>query len=162
MKTTIYTIEQDYLQLMQEIENAEGEITPEIEEALAINETQLESKSIAYNKVIQTKKALNTQIDEEIKRLQALKKRNSNLISRLEETLLNAVKIFGTIETAFNKFGTRKSSRIEVENVNDLPKEFKVIKVTEQADKKALKEAIKNGAEIPGVTLVECENLKIS
>lgn len=161
MKTTIYTIEQDYLEMMQEIEAAEGEITEELAERLAINEAQLQSKSIAYNKVIQTKKALNTQIDEEIKRLQALKKRNNNLISRLESTLLTAIKIFGKFETPFNSFGTRKSSRIEVENVNALPKEYKVIKVTEQADKKALKEALKRGEEIDGVQLIESENLAI-
>ena len=52
MKTSLYQIENEHLALMQQIENAEGEITEEIAEQLEINEGQLQSKSIAYLSVI--------------------------------------------------------------------------------------------------------------
>lgn len=162
MKTSLYQIENEHLALMQQIENAEGEITEEIAEQLEINESQLQSKSIAYLSVIKSKESFNSQIDEEIKRLQAMKKRNNNLVSNLKNRLLDAVKLFGDFESGLSKFGTRKSSSVEVENVNALPKEFKVIKVTEQADKSALKKAIKEGQEIEGVSIVEKLNLKIN
>lgn len=162
MKTSLYQIETEHLALMQQIENAEGEITEEIAEQLEINESQLQSKSIAYLSVIKSKESFNSQIDEEIKRLQAMKKRNNTLVTNLKNRLLDAVKLFGDFESGLSKFGTRKSSSVEVENVNALPKEFKVIKVTEQADKSALKKAIKEGQEIEGVSIVEKLNLKIN
>ncbi len=162
MKTSLYQIETAHLALMNQIEMAEGEITEEIAEQLEINEGQLQSKSIAYLSVIKSKESFNTQIDDEIKRLQAMKKRNNNLVTNLKNRLLDAVKLFGDFESGLSKFGTRKSSSVEVENVNALPKEFKVIKVTEQADKSALKKAIKEGQEIEGVSIVEKLNLKIN
>jgi hypothetical protein len=52
MKTTLYNIEQEYLNLISEIEALDGELTPEIEDQLNINKEQLESKSVAYLQVI--------------------------------------------------------------------------------------------------------------
>lgn len=159
---SLYNITQEQRYTLQEIEELQGELTPELEAKLEITATQLNSKSIAYLEVISTKELFNEQINAEIKRLQALKKTNDNLITRLKDNLLFAVKTFGDFEVGFTKFGTRKSQSIEVGDVNMLPKEFKVVKVTEQADKKALKDAIKSGQEIDGVRLVNNYNLKIN
>ena len=159
---TLYKIETDYTELITKIELAEGEITPEIEELLTINEKQLQSKSIAYLSVIKNKEAFITQIDEEIKRLQALKRKNDNIVCYLKGRLLNAVKVFGNFEVGLTKFGTRKSEAVIVDDVNSLPKEFKTIKVTEQPNKRAIKEAIKNGQDIKGCKIQENLNLKIN
>lgn len=159
---TLYEITHDYQSLMSEIENNEGEITPELNELLIINETELQTKSIAYLSVIKSSEAFISQIDEEIKRLTALKKRNNTLVDNLKDRLLTAVKLFGNFEVGFTKFGTRKSSQVEVLNVNDLPKEYKVVKVTEQADKVAIKKAIESGQEIKGCSIIENLNLKIN
>ena len=161
MKTTLYNIENDYLTLISQIEEAEGVLTPELEEALTINETQLQGKSTAYLQVITTKEGINDAIDIEIKRLQAIKKRNGNLVTKLRSRLLEAVKLFGDIEVGFNKFTTRKSSSVQVDDINSLPSRFKTIKITETADKKAIKDAIKAGKEIEGCSIVENLNLKI-
>ncbi len=83
---------------MAVIEEAEGEITPEIEEQLAINEKDLQQKSISYLEVIKQKERFITDIDAEIKRLQALKKQNSKLVSFLKDRLLNSVNLFGDIK----------------------------------------------------------------
>ena len=162
MKESLYNIIEEQRFTLAEIENMEGELTPELEEQLIINAHQLESKSIAYLEVISQKEGFNDLVSNEIKRLQALKKRNDNLVNRLKENLLQAVKTFGEYQVGTHSFGTRKSSSIEVEDVNSLPKEFKVIKVTESADKIALKKAIQGGQEIDGVSIVEHLNLKIS
>ena len=162
MKQSLYSIETEHLALMNQIEMAGGEITEEISKQLEINEAQLQGKSIAYLSVIKSKDSFNDLIDDEIKRLQGLKKRNNTLVSNLKSRLLAAVKLFGDFESGTNKFGTRKSSTVEVDNVNALPKKYKTINVTEQADKKALKEAIKRGEEIEGVSIVEHRNLKIN
>jgi hypothetical protein len=159
--TTLYDITQEQRFTLLEIEELGGELTPELEERLEITATQLNSKSMAYLEVITTKESFNSMIDAEIKRLQQLKKVNDNLVTRLKDNLLNAVKTFGSFEVGTHKFGTRKSSSIEVEDVNSLPSEYKVITVSERADKTALKKAIQSGEVIDGVELVEHLNLKI-
>ena len=162
MKKSLYHIEAEYLTILNQVDELDGELTPELEEQLIINERELQSKSIAYLEFVSSRETLNKRIDEEIKRLQALKKSNANLISRLKNSLLNAVKLYGNFEVGLTTFGTRKSSSVQVEDVNSLPKEYKVVKVTEQADKKAIKEALKNGESIQGCEIVENLNLKIN
>ena len=162
MKQSLYNIIEEQKYTLQEIELMEGELTPELEEQLTINAQQLESKSIAYLEVIKTKDAYNVLLKEEIKRLQAMVKRNDNLTTRLKDNLLIAVKTFGDFEVGFNKFGTRKSSTVEVSDVNQLPQEFKTIKVTEAADKAAIKKAIQSGEAIKGCKIVDHLNLKIN
>ena len=163
MKTeTLYNITENYIDLLNKIELAEGEITEEVSQELEINEQQLQSKSIAYLSVIKNKEALTMQIDEEIKRLQALKKHHNNITKNLKDRLLNAVNLFGPFEVGFTKFSTRKSESVIVDDVNSLPKDFKVIKVTEQADKKAIKESLKAGNKIEGCSIQENKNLKIN
>ena len=162
MKKTLFNISINYNELMQEIEAAEGILTEEQIEALEITEKDLQSKSIAYLEVIKGKESFITQIDEEIKRLTQLKKVNNNITTRLKDNLLMAVKTFGAFEVGLTKFGTRRSQSISVEDVNKLPSEFKVVKITESADKKALKEAIKSGEMIYGVELVNNLSLKIN
>ena len=159
---SLYDITADQKLWLNLIESLEGEIEPEMEEALQITEQQLQQKSIAYLEVIRNKEAFNTLVDNEIKRLQQMKKVNNNVIDRLNDNLLNAVKTFGVYTVGLNKFGTRKSSQVIVEDVNSLPEQYKVIKVTEAADKMMLKKAIESGEEIKGVYIHENLNLKIN
>ena len=161
-KKSLFNISINYNELMHEIEANEGILTDEQIEALEITEKDLQSKSIAYLEVIKGKEAFVSQIDEEIKRLTALKKVNNNITARLKDNLLNAVKMFGGFEVGLTKFGTRKSQSISVEDVNSLPSEYKVVEITESADKKHLKEAIKSGESIPGVELNDNLSLKIN
>jgi len=159
---SLYDINEQQQELLLQIELMDGEITPEIDELLQITESQLQQKSIAYLEVIRKKEAFNTLVDNEIKRLQQIKKSNNNVIERLNSNLLLAVKTFGVYEIGLQKFGTRKSSQVIVEDVNSLPEKYKVIKVTESADKSALKKALSTGEEIKGVYIQENLNLKIN
>lgn len=159
---TLFEITLEQKNLINEIEVLQGEITPEMEELLIINESQLQQKSVAYLEVIRAKESFNGLIDNEIKRLQQMKKVNTNLVDRLNDNLLLAVKTFGDFTVGLQKFGTRKSSQVIIEDVNSLPSEFKNVTVTESADKVALKKAIQAGEEIKGVYIKENLNLKIN
>ena len=161
MKNTLYQIKESYLSLMDEIEASEGILSEDQENALEINKSELDSKSIAYLEVIKSSKAFISTIDDEIKRLQALKKRNSNLIDRLESSLLSAVQLFGEFNIGTLTFGKRKSESVIVEDINGLPDEFKTVKVTEQANKADLKKAINSGEEIEGVSIQTNFNLAV-
>jgi hypothetical protein len=159
---SLYEITATHQEIINKIEYMEGELTPEVEKMLELSEHNLEVKSLAYLEVINRKSSFNMMVDDEIKRLQALKKRNSNIVTRLKDNLLNAVKTFGGFDVGTQSFSTRKSTSVEVLDVNSLPNEFKTLKLTESANKILLKEAIKQGKEIDGVRLVENTNLKIN
>ena len=161
MKNTLYDIKQEYLELIQEVEEMQGELTPEMEYKLKINQNELQNKAVAYHSYILSKDSFNMQIDSEIKRLQALKKKNNNVIENLKSRLIGAIQTFGEFTVGTNTFGLRKSERVEIEYVNLLSKEYKTIKVTEQADKIAIKKALKEGKQIENAYIVEQYNLKI-
>lgn len=163
-KQSLYDINEEQRKLIYEIEYMEGELTEEMQEKLALNESNLKQKSIAYLEVISTKESFNSMIDAEIKRLQQMKKVNTNVVERLKDNLLNAVRTFGEFTVGLTKFSTRKSTSVEVDDfaINMLPKEFKTVKITETADKRALKKALDEGKEFEGVRLVHNDNLKIN
>jgi hypothetical protein len=163
MKLTIYQIEQSYNQLAEELIDNGGELTPELSEALAITEEQLQNKSVAYSFVIKQIDSEVDIIDAEIKRLQAMKKTRENASERLKANIKHAMELFNIdeIKTPLVKINFRKSEAVEVDDVNQLPAPYKVVKVTEQADKVAIKEAIKNGADIIGCRIATHRNLQI-
>jgi len=159
----IYQIQNEYQLLINSIIENEGEITPEQELALTINKDQLQSKSESYAYVIKQMDAECDIIDLEIKRLQQCKKVRENAVERLKATLTIAMNTFEVpeIKTPLIKINFRKSESVIVLDVNDLPKEYKVVKVTEQADKVKIKEALKAGESILGCELVVNQNIQI-
>ena len=48
MEKTLYEINEEYLGILAQIEDNEGELTPELEQALAINEENHAAKLEAY------------------------------------------------------------------------------------------------------------------
>ncbi len=95
---SLYKINQDLLEIFQQVDDQEGELTPEQETALEIKEGELQQKAVAYREVIGASESFISRIDDEIKRLQAIKKQKQSLVSRLKDNLLNAVKLFGEFE----------------------------------------------------------------
>jgi hypothetical protein len=161
MSKSLYKITEEAQLNLSLLEEQDGVFTEEQEKALVISQKELESKGIAYLEVLKKEKAYQNMIDEEIKRLQARKKSSVYVCDRLESNLLLAQNTFGDFDIGLTTITTRKSESIQVEDVNSLPKEYKVIKIVETADKNLLKLAIKAGKEIEGVTLLKNDNLKI-
>jgi CRISPR/Cas system-associated endoribonuclease Cas2 len=159
----IFNIQNEYKQLVSELIENGGELTPELELSLQINKDQLQSKSENYAYIIKQIDAECDIIDNEIKRLQQAKKVRENTVERLKSTLTIAMNTFEVteIKTPLIKINFRKSESIVVYDVNSLPKEYKTIKVTETPDKAKIKEVIKNGDTVVGAELVISQNLQI-
>jgi hypothetical protein len=66
-----------------------------------------------------------------------------------------------TMETENVSVKVRTSERLIIDNEGEIPSEFMAVKVTESPDKTAIKQAIKNGAEISFAHIQKCYNLKI-
>ena len=159
----IFNIQSEYQQLVNELIENGGEITPELELALQINKDNFHSKSENYAYITKQFDGEMDIIDNEIKRLQQAKKSREKTIERLKATIEMAMKTFeiDKIETPLIKISFRNSESVEVTDVNDLPNEYKVIKLTETADKLKIKDALKSGMFIEGCSIKTNRNLQI-
>ena len=161
MNNSLFSITTDLKAILNAIEEQGGEITEEQEKSLEIAENDLENKFVGYREVIDNQESFISRIDDEIKRLQDLKKSRKSLIERLKSNLVTAIMTFGDVEIGTMTFTTRKSQAVEVEDVNALPDQYKKIKVTETADKTLIKKEIKSGVEIDGCRIVDNYSLRI-
>ena len=161
MKKSLYNIEQEYLEITNQLEG--GELTPELETALAINESELQGKAVAYAYVIKESEDTVSVIDAEIKRLQGLKKTEQNKATRLKETISNAMNLYGIteIKTETLKLNFRRSEGV-VGSSESLPNELcTVVPETIKPNLTAIKKAIKEGVEVEGFEIEERYSLQI-
>jgi hypothetical protein len=163
MKVALYQIEQEYLNIVQSIIDAGGEITEEQETALSISKEQLQNKGVCYGFIVKELEGNIDLIDLEIKRLQALKKPLVNSIDRLKNNLSQAMQMFEVTElkTPLLKINFRKSESIEVTDIDLLDADFVKTTITKAADKIAIKEAIKAEIPVRGAVLITNYNLQI-
>jgi hypothetical protein len=141
-----------------------GELTPELENELIINQEELQHKSVNYGYVIKSFESDLSLIDEEIKRLQALKKAKIAAVDRMKETVLYAMNIYGiekvgsptlTVSVRNNPEAT------EIINEEQIPAKFKTEKVSIVIDKTAIKKAIQSGDNVTGAILTRSQSLQI-
>lgn len=102
-------------------------------------------------------------ISEEIKRLQARKNTVKNRREWLERYLLNSIN-YQSIEVPNSsiKITVRNSKQVKITEASLLPEEYIRTKVEKQPDKVAIKKAISEGIDVPGATIVDNMNIKIS
>lgn len=157
----LFNIKQEYINLVNTIIDNNGELSPELSQALAINETELKEKAINYGYVIRSFEYENDIIDAEIKRLKALKEQKEKAIQKLKDAVSDAMNLYGIekVESPALKLSFRKSESIKISE--NLDKRFMIEKVTLQPDKVAIKEAIKKGEQVDGAVLVINQNLQI-
>lgn len=123
-------------------------------------ETEYETKVENYIKVMKNLEADVEARKNEIKRLMELNKADEKKKEHLKDTLSASMSLTGheRVDTPLFKVSFRKSQAVEVDEAV-LPEAYKV--ATWKADKKRLKEDLKNGLEILGAELVERKNLSI-
>lgn len=163
MKKSLYNIEQEYLEIANQLED--GELSEELEQALAINERELQGKAIAYAYVIKDSEDTVSVIDAEIKRLQGLKKTEQNKATRLKETISNAMELYGIteIKTETLKLNFRRSEGVICTDESvSVPSEFAtVVPETIKPNLVAIKAAIKEGRDVAGFEIEERYSLQI-
>lgn len=99
-------------------------------------------------------------IKEEEKRLALRRKMLENKRERIFNFLfmeLNGDKV----SSPRVKVSYRKTTSVEVTNMDELPDEYRRVKITEEADKTAIKEAFKAGVPVVGAKLVERLSMSI-
>ena len=89
--------------IIEDIEVQGGEITDEQAERLEVREQEMKDKLDNYRKAILVIKHQEAMCSDEIKRLQAAKKAKTNVINKLNNSVLNAVIEFGEDGKSGNK-----------------------------------------------------------
>lgn len=180
---SMYQIRGEHLGLLKLIEEAEGELTPEIEQALALTEEEFEEKAVSYGFVVKSFEDVEEVLDKEIKRLTELKKKAAKRAETFKNRLDEAMRQFGfeKIKTETLTLSYRTSKPVELvegfedeflKNVSVTFKpndgapagilnlcEFFDIKLS--ASKTRIGDALKSGTEIKGAKIVEKKNLQI-
>ena len=120
----IYNIQQELFDIFSQIEDNDGELTPELEQALTIKEEEFKDKVKDYISVIKQLELDLVGIKEEKSRLDNLKKSKEKTIERLKQVIVEAVKLFGDTSKTGTKFldystgkvSIRKSESIELDD----------------------------------------------
>lgn len=179
MGKSIFEIDKELYALYDEIEEAGGEITPEIEEKLEINGQEMTNKVKNITNFINNLNADILAIKSETDRLAKLKKSKENTIKGLTNLLLFAIKKYGKedkngkkwIDWGTGKVTIRKSESIEVnskklEAINDMLKVTfangiytGTLNQNSSVDEQALLDAIVNTSKDSGN--YECSEIEI-
>lgn len=159
----IFQITSEFRDIENALIESGGELTPELENALKLNSEQLQQKGQGYGYLIKGMEYDVDVINAEIKRLQEMKRVRVNSIERLKTTLKIAMELTGLheIKTPTLKVSFRKSESVQVDDVVLLDEKYVRTKVIKEADKTAIKEAIKAGEAVTGATLNINYNLQI-
>ena len=160
---TLYGITAELNAILTQLEELGGEITPELEQALSINEENFAAKSEDYGHAILNLKGMAAAAKAEKERLAALQKFYENTYNRLDNALKTAMVATGRdkVETPTMRLSLRRTTATEVDDLDALPMEYKTTKVEVVADKTAIKKAIQQGEDVPGAHLVENVSLQI-
>ena len=124
MAKSIFDIDRELYVLYDEIEEAGGEITPEIEEKLEINGQEMTNKVRSITNFINKLKADILAIKSESDRLAKLKKSKENTITGLTNLVLFAINKYGVedkkgkkwIDWGTGKVSIRKSTNVELDD----------------------------------------------
>lgn len=181
----IYSIKQEWLNLMSQIEDQEGVLENNQIQELKILEDNYKERIEEYSKIIQTLHSDIKFCDSEIERISKIRLIKENLADRLEQFILDALITFGEkdvkkdiwrLEVGTFKLSTRKSTSIQIDeelidnewkqvviknklSLEDLAKVADVLGVNLETStsilKTPIKEAIEKGQVINGASLIE-------
>ena len=99
----IFNISQELEDIFYQIEENGGEITPELEERLAITEDKLHDKLDSYRRVYSKFMSDAKTCKEEETRIAKLRKTKENQAEKLKDTMLTAVQQFGALGKSGNR-----------------------------------------------------------
>ena len=162
---SLFKIKTEYESILNDIIDDEGVVSEHAEKLLAINIEKRDDAAKNYYHYINNLEHENRQIEQEIRRLEELKRRNNTKIELLSRSIIGLINLYGEFKSGLLNFKTRKSTVVEVDenqfySIKPL-EDYLTTKTTVAPNKTAIKTALKNGLEINGCKLVEKHNLNV-
>jgi hypothetical protein len=160
---TLYNIRLDHLELLRQIEENEGELTPELYAQLQLTEEQLQDKAVSYAFIYKSFTNTGAIIEAEIKRLQALLQRADKQAETFKARLSEALIQFGVekIKTPLISISFRKSEAVNITDETLIPADYIETIEVKNISKAKIKDALKEGQQIPGAEIIRRQNLQI-
>lgn len=132
-------------------------IDPEsLDNLLMLKDEKLENIACWIKNLLSDADAIKAEKDSLAEREARLRKKADSLQKYLSDALNGQKFSTSRCDVSF-----RRSETVKVENVNLIPAELLRVKTTVEADKTAIKAAIKEGREISGCKLIENLNIQI-
>lgn len=161
----LYEIREDLLETLDLLcENSKEELAKEnCQEMLSFLKEELKAKSNSILKYIRNLEAEKGAVVEEMERLEKMKKRKESKLAFLKKYLVQTMLDLEEkkIETDIGSYGIRKSSKVEVLDITQIPKEFIKVKEEKAIDKISIGNYLKEFGELPGARMIESYSLQI-
>lgn len=154
--STLYEITGDYLRLLEMLEEEENIDPQAFADTLEGIEGEFEIKADGYARVLKELAAEAVKYDAEIQRMTARRDSLNNRSKMLKQHLYDSMKATGKLKfkTDLFSFGIQKNGGLQpmeiVPDVN-IPDEY----LHKEPDNTKIREALKNGAELPFAVLKE-------
>lgn len=158
-KVTLYDILEAEREF-EEIESLSDEAKTEYYQSI---QAQKENKIDSTVRFVQETRGKADMVENEIRRLSALKAFYNNRADRLESGMTRAMEVWGIerIETGFTKVYFRGTPAVLITDEGKIPANFFKEKITLTPDKTAIKEAIKSGKRVEGAEIVINKSIQI-
>jgi hypothetical protein len=162
----LYEIDSKYQEVLSQIEQYaeehDGEITDEQANLLEAVSGERNSKIENCLKYFKNETAKAEMIDKEIEALKKRQKAHTNHASWMKGNLAAVVGQGTKLEYSCGKISWRASSSVEIIDSKVIPESYlRIIPEQREPDKNFIKQTLKSGKEIPGVKLVESQNIQI-
>lgn len=167
----LYEITNEFKNFDELFDSSIDQETGEIVEARTLEllekelETSLSNKSSDIIKFLRVQELALEELDEEIKRLQALKKRQAKKMDSFKNYLAFNMKKLGKkkVETILGNLVLSQSTSVDIYDESSIPKEYKKMKVVEEISisKTEISKTLKAGGEVPGARLILKDNINI-
>lgn len=160
-KLTLYELTSEHHLIMDAIEEAGGEITPEIEAMLAINEDNFLTKAEGYAEIIAKYTILAENAKTRKAQCERVQRVAENAVKRMKERIAQAMEEYNLpkVEVGMHKLSFRTSQAVEITDEAKIPNGY--IKVTTSVDKKKLRDDLLAGVVVEGAELKMKKSLQV-
>jgi hypothetical protein len=155
-------------QIEEKLIESEGEVTPEINELLALknwDQGMLESETDLLAMSLERMGQLAQYYKDQIEHLEKLVKGLEQAEERMALEIKGMLEKLNleAVEGQYKRFSLRRTPpKVEILDESAIPQEFKELKITEMIKKKAIGEALKAGEELHWARLTSGHSLSIS
>jgi hypothetical protein len=157
----IYEVLKEHADILIELEEAGGELSPDLENRLSAISTDRDTCITSIVGAIKNYDANLDAIDSEIKRLRGLKAQAERSKERIKLFLSTLIPTGEKWAHGTHKISWRHSVRVEIAEGVIVPEQYTRKKYTEENDKVLIKTDLECGAKIPGCSLVEEHHIQI-
>jgi polyhydroxyalkanoate synthesis regulator phasin len=148
-----------------ELESEEcDEYSDDLMESISFVNDNFENKVSNYAKIITHLGNKSDAVNNEIKRLSAIKSRINRNVDNLKSTLKNSMESVGIDKVDFDTFKVvlrNNPYSVNILSENDIPDEYKKQEIVVKIDKTKIKNDAKSGKDIPGSELVRNKSVRI-